>query len=58
MRDGQRGSAATDALQCRLHQAFTLRIQGAGGLVQQQDRPIPQDRPRQCDPGAPAVRFA
>ena len=44
MRDDQRGAPSHQHLQRLLDQVFGLRIQRGGGLIQQQDRRIAQQR--------------
>ena len=42
MGDDQRGTPGHQAGQCLLDQVFALRVEGAGGFVQQQDRRVHQ----------------
>ena len=53
MGDHQRGAAAHQLGQRRLHQLLGLGVEGTGGLVQQQDRRVAQDRA--CDRDALAL---
>lgn len=46
MRDHQRGAAFHQPLQRLLHGALAVRIERAGGFVQQQDRGILEQRTR------------
>ena len=58
VRDDERCPARRQAGQRVLHQPLGLRVQRAGGLVQQQDRGVLQDRAGQRNPLALAARQA
>jgi len=47
--DHQRGAPRHQALQRLLHRTLALRVQRAGGLVQQQDRRVLEQRTRDRD---------
>ena len=49
MRDHERGAVAHELLERVLHQPLALRIERAGGLVEQQDRRILEDGARDGD---------
>ena len=44
MRDDEHGAPLHQPLECQLHHALALRVERAGGLVEQQDRTVGQNR--------------
>ena len=47
---GDGGAALLRPVQRRLHDALGLRVEGGGGLVQEEDGGVPDERPRDGDP--------
>ena len=56
VRDHKRRASAHDALQRRLHQFLAFLVERAGRLVEEEDRRIFKDRPRDCEALALAAR--
>ena len=55
MRDHKHRASAHQIVQRRLHQRFRLAVQRGGGLIQNQNRRILQQRPRNRQPLALAA---
>ena len=50
MRDDKHGPIRHQAFERKLHHTFALRVEGAGRLVEQQDRTVRENRPGDSEP--------